>query len=84
MRFLGDASNITTGYFVPALRVKAGKEEDMTQDENKATSVDDQETLDWRAEYTYAVGLQAFIYGFPTCTWRSSVTCGRRSRATPS
>jgi hypothetical protein len=37
----------------------------MTQDENKATSVDDQETFDWRAEYTYAVGLQAFIYGFP-------------------
>ena len=33
--------------------------------ENKSTSVADHETFDWRAEYTYALGLQAFIYGFP-------------------
>jgi hypothetical protein len=37
----------------------------MTQGENKSTSGGDQEGFDWRAEYTYALGLQAFIYGFP-------------------
>jgi hypothetical protein len=34
-------------------------------DENKSTSGGDHEEFDWRAEYTYALGLQAFIYGFP-------------------
>jgi hypothetical protein len=29
------------------------------------TQVDTKEAFDWRAEYTYALGLQAFIYGFP-------------------
>jgi hypothetical protein len=24
--------------------------------------------LDWRAEYAYTAGVQAFIYGFPTST----------------
>jgi hypothetical protein len=37
----------------------------VTQVENERTSVSEQDTFDWRAEYTYAVGLQAFIYGFP-------------------
>jgi len=37
----------------------------MTRVENKTTSVGDQKTFDWRAEYTYSLGLQAFIYGFP-------------------
>jgi hypothetical protein len=34
-------------------------------DESKSTSGGDQEEFDWRAEYAYALGLQAFIYGFP-------------------
>ncbi len=34
-------------------------------DESKTTSVGDHEEFDWRAEYAYALGLQAFIYGFP-------------------
>jgi hypothetical protein len=34
-------------------------------DKNKSTSGGDQEAFDWRAEYAYALGLQAFIYGFP-------------------
>jgi hypothetical protein len=37
-------------------------------DENKSTGVGDQEEFDWRAEYAYALGLQAFIYGFPYMT----------------
>jgi hypothetical protein len=28
-------------------------------------SASQEEAFDWRAEYTYALGLQAFIYGFP-------------------
>jgi hypothetical protein len=38
----------------------------MTQGESKsATATAREEAFDWRAEYTYALGLQAFIYGFP-------------------
>jgi hypothetical protein len=37
----------------------------MTQDAKRGTGDDGREAFDWRAEYAYAVGLQAFIYGFP-------------------
>ena len=29
------------------------------------TQVESKEASDWRVEYTYSLGLQAFIYGFP-------------------
>jgi hypothetical protein len=42
------------------------KENRMSQvDDSKSTSGGDHEAFDWRAEYAYALGLQAFIYGFP-------------------
>jgi hypothetical protein len=37
----------------------------MTQDAKRGTGDDGREAFDWRAEYAYTVGLQAFIYGLP-------------------
>jgi hypothetical protein len=37
----------------------------MTPDAEKRTGDDGRGAFDWRAEYAQAVGLQAFVYGFP-------------------
>ena len=40
-------------------------------------------TQDWRADYAYTVGVQAFIYGFPYIHNAKLPRCRRTRRASP-